>query len=151
MEASMKGTAVASTAQRTLARCALAVAALAILAFLSGPRLGEGEDGSSASAGGTALRYVFRLGGVVVLTMFIPVSAASFYHFRLPRKKDEYDNIIQTLQLEAQTATVRIPTIKNEYSASDYAVPVSFATLVTFVGAMALILGEDIRVTTTPT
>lgn len=147
----MKAGAAAAAGKRAFVHWVLAVSSVLMVSGLLGSGRVEGEDGSSAAAGGTLLRSVFRLGGVAVLTMFIPVSAASFYHFRLPRKRDEYDNIVQTLQLDRQAAPVRIPTIKNEYSAGDYAVPVAFATLVTFVGSMTLILGEDIRVTATPT
>jgi hypothetical protein len=52
----------------------------------------------------------------MILAGFIPLSAFSFYRFRLPRKEQEYSKIVKTLDLEENEASLWIPAIKNEYS-----------------------------------
>lgn len=84
---------------------------------------------------------IMRIVGIAALTLFIPLTACSFYCFRLPRKEEEYNRIIEVLGYRKEGGPAYIPTIKNEYSAFDYALPVGLATLICLLGSIVLIAG----------
>jgi hypothetical protein len=109
---------------------------------------------SALAADGAAddpLKLVLRLAGVGIITLFMPATAFSFYCFRLPRKKDEFERILSLLGLDAEQSSLWIPSIKSEYSVADYALPVLFASAVTALGAGTLVFGEELTVTARPT
>jgi len=82
-----------------------------------------------------------RIAGMAALTVFIPLTACSFYCFRLPRKEEEYNRILAVLGYRKEGGPAYIPTIKNEYSAFDYVLPVGLATLISLLGSIVLIAG----------
>jgi hypothetical protein len=97
------------------------------------------------------LKLPFRLAAVVIFTLFMPLTALSFYRFRLPRKKDEFERILALLGLNKDESALWVPSIKSEYSVADYALPVLFASVLTALGAATLVFAEDLKVTNTPT
>jgi hypothetical protein len=76
----------------------------------------------------------FKLAVVVVLSSFMMLSAVSFFRFRLKKKERDFDRIMRILGLHEDNAAVFSPSIKSEYSAADYLLPVSFATVVCLAG-----------------
>lgn len=81
--------------------------------------------------------------GNLTLSLFIPLTAFSFYRYRLGRKEEEYDKIISTLKLEETGASLSVPAIKNEYSSVDYVLPVFFSTALCLLGFTALFFGTS--------
>src|SRR4030095_4492637 len=77
---------------------------------------------------------IFKLGLVAVLSSFMLLSAVSFFRFRLKKKERDFERIMRILGLHEDNAAVFSPTIKNEYSAVDYILPVVFATVVCLAG-----------------
>jgi len=76
----------------------------------------------------------FKLGIVVVLSSFMLLCAVSFFRFRLKKKERDFERIMRILGLHEDNAAVFSPTIKNEYSATDYLLPVAFASIVCLAG-----------------
>jgi hypothetical protein len=76
----------------------------------------------------------FKLAIVGVLSSFMLLSAVSFFRFRLKKKERDFERIMRILGLHEDNAAVLTPTIKNEYSAADYILPVAFATVVCVAG-----------------
>jgi hypothetical protein len=76
----------------------------------------------------------FKLAVVAVLSSFMLLSAVSFFRFRLKKKERDFERIMRILGLHEDNAAVFSPTIKNEYSAADYILPVAFATVVCLAG-----------------
>jgi hypothetical protein len=76
----------------------------------------------------------FKLAIVAVLSSFMLLSAVSFFRFRLKKKERDFERIMRILGLHEDNAAVFSPTIKNEYSAADYILPVAFATVVCLAG-----------------
>jgi|SRR5215813_284882 len=91
------------------------------------------------------LKWIVRLAGIALFASIMPITAWSYYRFRLPRKKDEFEQVLQILELDPRRSSLWSPTIKTEYSISDYALPVIFATFVTAVNAALLVLAEDLQ------
>jgi hypothetical protein len=88
---------------------------------------------------------VMRILGVLFLTSFMPLTAYSFFKFRLKQKDAEYRRILEKLGYTGDNAPAYIPTIAKEYTASDYIMPVAFATFMTFLGSMVLIMGPSLQ------
>jgi hypothetical protein len=76
----------------------------------------------------------FKLAIVFVLSSFMLLSAVSFFRFRLKKKERDFERIMRILGLHEDNAALFSPTIKNEYSAVDYILPVAFATVVCLAG-----------------
>ena len=77
------------------------------------------------------VRYTMQVISVLVIAGFIPATAFSFYQFRLPKKQEEYEEIVSRLGKENGNngqGVIYSPKIKNEYDPKDYVVPVSLAT-----------------------
>lgn len=87
------------------------------------------------------LRLVMQIAGILLLTSFMPLTAYSFYTYRLKQKDAEYKRILQQLGYTGKDAPAYIPTIAKEYTAHDYIMPVAFATFMTLIGSMVLVLG----------
>lgn len=92
---------------------------------------------------------IMKLCGIVVLALFIPLSALSFYLYRLPKKEKEYNKIKEVLGLKETEASLQIPTVKDEYTAIDYALPIVFATILCLLGSTALLLGMELEIANT--
>jgi hypothetical protein len=94
-------------------------------------------------AGNTPIELAMLVGSVVVLTLFVPATAVSFLGFRLRKKKSQFHQLLQRLGLTRSDAEATAEAVKQEYAASDYVLPVTFATLVTLGGSFTLILGGE--------
>jgi hypothetical protein len=88
-----------------------------------------------------AIQLIISTVGIFVLASFIPLTAISFYKYRLPRKSDEYEQLIQAIGHTGDNGPAYIPTINKEYSAIDYVLPVTFATLITLLFSTVMIMG----------
>lgn len=93
---------------------------------------------------------IMKVCGVMVLTSFIPLSALSFYLYRLPKKEKEYNKIKEMLDLKETEASLQIPTVKDEYTSIDYTLPIVFATFLCLLGSTALLLGMELKIANTP-
>jgi hypothetical protein len=93
--------------------------------------------------GSTPIELAMLVGSVVVLTLFVPATAVSFLGFRLRKKKSQFHQLLQRLGLTRSDAEATAEAVKQEYAASDYVLPVAFATLVTLGGSFTLILGGE--------
>jgi len=89
----------------------------------------------------STLRLVMDIAGIVLLTSFMPLTAYSFFTHRLKQKGDEYDRILKQLGYTDTNAPAYIPTMAKEYSSEDYRMPVAFATFITLLGSIVLIMG----------
>lgn len=89
-------------------------------------------------------KLLLSVTGMVVLASFVPATAISFLKYRLPRKTEEYEKILTVLGFRDDRGPAYLPNVDNEYRARDYVLPVTFATLVTVLGAMTLILGPQL-------
>ncbi|MDY6981087.1 MAG: hypothetical protein SV201_14520 [Pseudomonadota bacterium] len=90
------------------------------------------------------IRLSMQLIAVLVIAGFIPATAFSFYQFRLPKKQEEYEEIVSRLGKnngEGNSSTIYSPNIKNEYDPKDYVVPVSLATVVCILCAIVVVMG----------
>ena len=88
------------------------------------------------------------LGGVILLTSFMPVTAYSYYKFRLPKKLVQYSKFVDSFKL--QKITLSAPLISDEYTLLDYAFPVAFVTFLCFLGSFSLLLGTESGIAHTP-
>lgn len=90
--------------------------------------------------------HIMEWVGVLVIAGFIPATAYSFYQFRLPKKEEEYKEIVNRLGKDSGDRNdnpIYSPKIKNEYDPKDYFVPVSLATIVCILCAIVLIMGTS--------
>jgi hypothetical protein len=77
---------------------------------------------------------VLKLAIAVVLSSFMALSAVTFFRFRLKKKERDFERILRIVGLHEDDVAVFSPTIRNEYSAADYLLPVTFATVVCLAG-----------------
>jgi hypothetical protein len=75
---------------------------------------------------------------VAVITIFLPLSAASFFWFRIGRKQNEYDKVISTFGITKKKD------VRDIFRVVDYLLPVLFVTFVSFMGAIALVFPGEI-------
>jgi hypothetical protein len=92
------------------------------------------DDGTS--------RLVARILGILIFVALIPLSAFSFYRYRLPKKEQEYERIIESLGEKRGDSK---GLLQGQYGLSDYLLPVSLATVIALLGAFVAIVGEDIQ------
>lgn len=93
-----------------------------------------------------SIRLIMQITGVLVVAGFIPATAFSFYQFRLPKKEEEYKEIVNRLGQNDEGnsySAIYSPNIKSEYDPKDYIVPVSLATIVCTLCTMVLIMGTN--------
>ena len=86
---------------------------------------------------------VIKILGIVFLCSYMPITAYSFWRFRLPKKEEEFKKIIKALKMDESTAFFFTPTFKDEYSPVDYAIPVVFTTFLVLLGSMVILLGHE--------
>lgn len=88
--------------------------------------------------------------GVSVLASFMPLSALSFYRFRLPRKAEEFRRIVRILGVRRSFRSPPSRAVREEYSGPDYLLPVAFATFVCILGSIVLLLGSHLNIAEEP-
>ena len=86
---------------------------------------------------------VIKILGIVFLCCYMPITAYSFWRFRLPKKEEEFKKIIKALEMDESTAFFFTPTFKDEYSPIDYAIPVAFTTFLVLLGSIVILLGHE--------
>ena len=87
---------------------------------------------------------------IALLTLFLPLTAFSFYRFQLRKKEEEYTTIIKALKFDDSEAAASLLGLRNEYSAIDYALPVAFAAVLCALGTTALFLGSELKIAEAP-
>lgn len=102
--------------------------------------------GSYGAISNTPLEIGILVADVVMLTLFVPATAVSFLGFRLKRKESQFHQLLERLGYSGEEARMRAAEVKQEYSVSDYVLPVGFATLVTFLGSFTLVMGGETMV-----
>ena len=83
---------------------------------------------------------------IALLTLFLPLTAFSFYRFQLQKKEEEYTPIIKALKFDDSEAAASLLGLRNEYSAIDYALPVAFAAVLCALETTALFLGSELKI-----
>jgi hypothetical protein len=101
---------------------------------------------NALAVGNTPAELAMLVGSVVVLTLFVPATAISFLGFRLKKKKSQFHELLRRLGLTEGDARTTAEAVEQEYAASDYVLPVAFATLITLGGSFTLILGGELFV-----
>lgn len=81
---------------------------------------------------------------VLVLSSFVVVTAVSFLRVRVKKKETQFRNIIRVLGLADDEVRLFTPTVRDEYAARDYMLPVAFATLVSLFGFIAFLFGAEL-------
>lgn len=84
-----------------------------------------------------------RLISVLIFTVFMPLTAISFFKFRLTKKETEFNRITSILNFRGTGDGKTTPSLRDEYAYVDYMLPLGFATLVSFVGSYLLFFGGD--------
>lgn len=84
--------------------------------------------------------------GIVFLASYMPLTAYSFWRFRLPKKEEEFKKIIKALEMDESTAFFFIPSFKDEYSFLDYAIPVAFTIFLVVLGSIVILLGHELDI-----
>jgi len=80
--------------------------------------------------------------GIAVMVVFMPLTAISFLHYRLPKKQKEFDKILTTLETVEHGVEVEYSEIDSEYKSSDYLLPILFVTLFSAIGFYILLAGN---------
>ena len=93
---------------------------------------------------------IIKILGIAFLASFMPLTAYSFYRFRLPKKEEEFRKIIKALEMDESTAFFFTPSFKDEYSPLDYAIPVAFSTFLVVLGSIVILLGLELKIGETP-
>lgn len=89
-------------------------------------------------------QLVMRILAILLLSSFMPLTAYSFYNFRLKQKDAEYRRLLEHLGYTGTNAPAFVPTIAKAYTLQDYILPVAFATFMTLIGSMVLVLGPEL-------
>ncbi|MFT6102157.1 MAG: hypothetical protein ACJATV_000891 [Granulosicoccus sp.] len=80
--------------------------------------------------------------GISVMVIFMPLTAISFLHYRLPKKQKEFHKILTALETVEHGVEVNYSNIDSEYKSSDYLLPILFVTLFSALGFYILLAGN---------
>ena len=80
--------------------------------------------------------------GIATLVVFMPLTAISFLHYRLPKKQKEFNDILESLSTTEHGVEVDSFVVDSEYKSSDYFLPVLFVTLFSTIGFYILLGGN---------
>ena len=80
----------------------------------------------------------------LTLSSFMAITALSFFMFRLKKKEVQYQRSIVTLGLADPQGKPSSDDVRDEYSPSDYWLPVIFATLISLMGFIYLFFGAEL-------
>jgi len=75
---------------------------------------------------------------VIVLTSYFPILTFSFFKYRLSRKKQELEKILQRVNLSSNEGLIDEHVTK-EYTQRDYYLPMAFVTMITSFGMVMLL------------
>lgn len=81
------------------------------------------------------------IAGVLILSGFMPFSAYSFFKHRLPKKSKQFDRMLSRLGYKGGHSPAYVPKLDEEFNTKDYYAPVTFATIITLIGAVVLVFG----------
>lgn len=82
-------------------------------------------------------------GTVILFTLFMPVTAVSFFSFRLKKKESEFGEILNKLNLQKKDVLFLVPAVEDEFSRWDYVIPVLFVTVICFLGSYLVMFGSE--------
>lgn len=72
--------------------------------------------------------------GITIMVLFMPLTAISYLHYRLPKKKEEYNQVKVSLHAENNSSELYSVISSPEDSGSDYLLPIFFVTFLSFLG-----------------
>ncbi len=91
------------------------------------------------------LTMITRLVVVLGLSSFMPFTAVSFFRFRLKQKKDDYQRIVEILELQQESGDNAPPaTIDTVYYPRGFILPVVFVTVLCLAGFTHLFFGDEL-------
>lgn len=76
---------------------------------------------------------------VALMMCFMPLTAISFLHFRLPKKQDEFLATKRALQLDNDNAESMNAVFEQNNSSSDYLLPIIFVSILSMLGFYILV------------
>ncbi len=89
-------------------------------------------------------RYL-EIAATIILSSYFPILTYSFFKFRLVRKKEELMLLIERLNLVGSISKETLQErMTKEFAPGDYILPLTFITLLTFIGMFLLFLGWSI-------
>lgn len=77
---------------------------------------------------------------IAVMVAFMPLTAISYLHFRLPRKQDEFDNIVDALGVRDDISELSSVIFEQSDVKSDYLLPVGFVSVFCTLGFYILLV-----------
>jgi len=77
--------------------------------------------------------------GIAILIIFLPLTAISYLHFRLPMKKEEFKTIRKMLKNENETIETFSVDFHQHNSCADYLLPIFFVTFFSAMGFYILL------------
>ncbi len=80
---------------------------------------------------------------VFVVAAFMPLTAVSFFLLRRREKQKKYNGVLSKLGLDDSNVSFLAPKFEDEFRARDYVLPVSFVTVICFLGGMMMFFGLD--------
>jgi len=76
--------------------------------------------------------------------LFFPLTAISYFQFRLKKKRADFDDLMRTLKVGTSASKYSSPAFRNEHEGSSYILPVTFGFFVTLFGNVYLLFSQDI-------
>lgn len=80
--------------------------------------------------------------GIAIMVVFMPLTAISFLHYRLPKKQKELEDIKVALGNSEHGVEAGSILVDTEYKSSDYLLPVLFVSLFSTLGFYILLSGN---------
>ncbi|MHC4960988.1 MAG: hypothetical protein ACYTGA_02545 [Planctomycetota bacterium] len=70
---------------------------------------------------------------IAVMVLFMPLTAITYLHYRLPRKREEFVEIQKALNKQGENPEIFSSAFEQEDSAADYSLPILFVSVISFL------------------
>jgi hypothetical protein len=119
----------------------LIVASIALLLITFG--WGSSSWGETLAVTNDVKFTVFKLIGMILLYLFLPLNALTYLFFRLHRRKFEVDRILDALHLEPKDERAYKKAYGDDRSGYHFFLSVTYASVVSCIGLALLFLGHE--------
>lgn len=72
--------------------------------------------------------------GIAIMVLFMPMTAISYLHYRLPKKQEEYNQVKSILSTSGNSSELFSLISNPEETSTDYLLPIFFVTFLSFLG-----------------